>query len=95
MDIHKDNYRQCSIAPYIVESSTGESICICHTDEKAELIVRALNLMPGLADSLKNIERICEEIDRDADEPDKVMCGTGRITLETAKAYPKHLRTNS
>jgi len=43
--------------------------------------------------ALLKIESLCESMERDCQEGDKVRCHSQAIRLEIAKVYPKYLRS--
>ncbi len=45
-----------------------------------------------LENTLQKIESICDSLDRDCQEGDKVLCNTNSIRFEIAKVYPKYIR---
>lgn len=45
-----------------------------------------------LENTLMKIEKICDWLDRDCLETDKVMCNAQSIRYEIAKVYPKYMR---
>lgn len=47
---------------------------------------------PSIKILIQTIESICESIQRDCQEADKVLCHAGQIKFEIAKVYPKYSR---
>ena len=45
-----------------------------------------------LENALENIEKMCDWVDRDRAERDKVLLNTQSIRFEIARVYPKYLR---
>ncbi len=66
-------YKQSSTMPYLVVTDVGDSVCFCQKDDNAKLIAKALNMHIAILKLMPTIERLCREIQRDADEPDMVM----------------------